>query len=122
MVHADRVPSMTSKSVAMLLDDLLVTRSHSRQRVFNDNPELTTPGRVGWALGYAAVYQRFAEGDPGLPSWPPTRIQPSRRAGPRRPVIDAGHRRVGHPRRHRNSTVVGVAMPRFGPRSPSDYL
>ena len=25
--------------------------------------KLTTPGRVGWALGHAAVYQRFAEGD-----------------------------------------------------------
>jgi hypothetical protein len=25
--------------------------------------KLTTPGQVGWALGHAAVYQRFAEGD-----------------------------------------------------------
>jgi transposase InsO family protein len=38
VVHADRGTSMTSKSVAMLLDDLQVTRSHSRPRVSNDNP------------------------------------------------------------------------------------
>lgn len=38
VVHADRGTSMTSKSVAALLSDLEVTRSHSRPRVSNDNP------------------------------------------------------------------------------------
>lgn len=38
VVHADRGTSMTSKSVAGLLDDLGVTRSHSRPKVSNDNP------------------------------------------------------------------------------------
>ena len=38
VVHADRGTSMTSKSVADLLEDLDVTRSHSRPRVSNDNP------------------------------------------------------------------------------------
>lgn len=38
VVHADRGTSMTSKSVASLLSDLEVTRSHSRPRVSNDNP------------------------------------------------------------------------------------
>ncbi len=38
VVHADRGTSMTSKTVATLLDDLHVTRSHSRPRVSNDNP------------------------------------------------------------------------------------
>jgi putative transposase len=38
VVHADRGTSMTSKPVAALLDDLGVTRSHSRPRVSNDNP------------------------------------------------------------------------------------
>jgi putative transposase len=38
VVHADRGTSMTSKPVATLLDDLQVTRSHSRPRVSNDNP------------------------------------------------------------------------------------
>ena len=38
IVHADRGTSMTSKTVASLLADLQVTRSHSRPRVSNDNP------------------------------------------------------------------------------------
>jgi putative transposase len=38
VVHADRGTSMTSKTVAALLSDLGVTRSHSRPRVSNDNP------------------------------------------------------------------------------------
>jgi transposase InsO family protein len=38
VVHADRGTSMTSKSVAGLLGQLGVTRSHSRPRVSNDNP------------------------------------------------------------------------------------
>ncbi len=38
IVHADRGTSMTSKTVAALLSDLEVTRSHSRPRVSNDNP------------------------------------------------------------------------------------
>lgn len=38
VVHADRGTSMTSKSVAQLLIDLDVTRSHSRPHVSNDNP------------------------------------------------------------------------------------
>jgi putative transposase len=37
-VHADRGSSMTSKSVALLLSDLGVTKSHSRPYVSNDNP------------------------------------------------------------------------------------
>jgi len=37
-VHADRGTSMTSKTVALLLSDLNITRSHSRPRVSNDNP------------------------------------------------------------------------------------
>lgn len=38
VVHADRGTSMTSKTVAALLTDLGVLRSHSRPRVSNDNP------------------------------------------------------------------------------------
>jgi len=38
VVHADRGTSMTSKSVAQLLVDLDVVRSHSRLHVSNDNP------------------------------------------------------------------------------------
>jgi len=38
VVHADRGTSMTSKTVAALLTDLGVVRSHSRPSVSNDNP------------------------------------------------------------------------------------
>ena len=38
VVHADRGTSMTSKTVAQLLADLEVSRSHSRPKVSNDNP------------------------------------------------------------------------------------
>ena len=38
VVHADRGTSMTSKTVAALLADLEITRSHSRPSVSNDNP------------------------------------------------------------------------------------
>jgi putative transposase len=37
-LHADRGTSMTSKTVALLLADLGITRSHSRPHVSNDNP------------------------------------------------------------------------------------
>jgi len=37
-IHADRGSSMKSKTVALLLSDLGVTKSHSRPHVSNDNP------------------------------------------------------------------------------------
>ena len=37
-IHADRGSSMRSKSVALLLSDLGVTKTHSRPHVSNDNP------------------------------------------------------------------------------------
>ena len=37
-IHSDRGPSMTSKTVAQLLADLGVEKSHSRPYVSNDNP------------------------------------------------------------------------------------
>jgi len=37
-IHADRGSSMTSKTVAFLLSDLGITKSHSRPHVSNDNP------------------------------------------------------------------------------------
>lgn len=58
VVHADRGTSMTSKSVADLLEDLQVTRSHSRPKVSNDNPY-----SEAWfkTLKYAPVFpDRFA--------------------------------------------------------------
>jgi putative transposase len=38
LIHADRGSRMTSKSVAFLMADLGVTKSHSRPWVSNDNP------------------------------------------------------------------------------------
>ena len=58
VVHADRGTSMTSKSVADLLEDLQVTRSHSRPKTSNDNPY-----SEAWfkTLKYAPVFpDRFA--------------------------------------------------------------
>lgn len=58
VVHADRGTSMTSKTVATLLSDLQVTKSHSRPRVSNDNPF-----SEGWfkTLKFAPVFpERFA--------------------------------------------------------------
>ncbi len=37
-IHADRGPSMIAKSVALLLADLGVTKTHGRPHVSNDNP------------------------------------------------------------------------------------
>jgi len=57
VVHADRGTSMTSKTVATLLADLNVTRSHSRPHVSNDNPY-----SEAWfkTLKYAPVFpERF---------------------------------------------------------------
>ncbi len=53
VVHADRGTSMTSKTVATLLDDLQVTRSHSRPRVSNDNPYSEAWNKT---LKYAPVF------------------------------------------------------------------
>jgi putative transposase len=38
MIHADRGPAMTSKTVALLFSDLGITESHSRPHVSNDDP------------------------------------------------------------------------------------
>ncbi len=57
VVHADRGTSMTSKTIAALLSDLNVTRSHSRPKVSNDNPY-----SEAWfkTLKYAPVFpERF---------------------------------------------------------------
>ncbi len=58
VVHADRGTSMTSKTVATLLADLGVTRSHSRPHVSNDNPYSEAFFKT---LKYAPIFpDRFA--------------------------------------------------------------
>lgn len=67
-LHADRGPSMTSKSVAQLLADLGILNSHSRPHTSNDNPyseaQLKTlkyhpqfPDRFG-SLGHGRLFCR----------------------------------------------------------------
>jgi len=57
-MHADRGTSMTSKTVAALLSDLEVTRSHSRPRACNDNPYSESWFKT---LTFAPVFpERFA--------------------------------------------------------------
>ena len=63
--------------------------------------KLTNPARVDWALGHAAVHQRFGEGD--LASILAANLDPTtarRAAGRGRQIPHPGHRRVGRPRRH----------------------
>ena len=73
VVHADRGTSMTSKSVAQLLADLEVTRSHSRPKVSNDNPyseawfktvkyHPTFPDRFGCLADAQQYMDAFVEG------------------------------------------------------------
>jgi hypothetical protein len=47
VVHADRGTAMTSKTVADLLEDLSVTRSHSRPKTSNDCDDSPTLPRAG---------------------------------------------------------------------------
>ncbi len=67
VVHAVRGTSMTSKTVATLLADLEVTRSHSRPRVSNDNPY-----SEAWftTLKYAPVFPRTLRLPRRRPSFP----------------------------------------------------
>jgi len=57
-LHADRGAPMTSKSVAELLIDLGVARSHSRPRMSNDNPYSESQFKI---MKYGPWYpERFA--------------------------------------------------------------
>jgi putative transposase len=71
-IHSDRGSLMKSKSVALLLSDLGVTKSHSRPHVSNDNPyseaQFKTlkycpqfPGRFGSIQDARAFCRRFFE-------------------------------------------------------------
>lgn len=53
-IHADRGPSMISKSVALLLSDLGVIKTHGRPHVSNDNP-------------YSESYFKTLKYSPGFP-------------------------------------------------------
>lgn len=71
-IHADNGAAMTSKTLAQLLTDLGITRSHSRPRCSNDNPFSEShfktlkyrpefPGRFGSFEDARSFCQRFFE-------------------------------------------------------------
>jgi hypothetical protein len=90
VVHADRGTSMTSKSVATLLADLGVTRSHTRPSVSNDNP-------------YSRLDVQDHEVHPGVPRQVRIPGRRSRVHGPFRrrlqPRAPSHRDRTAHPRR-----------------------
>jgi transposase InsO family protein len=134
VVHADRGTSMTSKTVATLLSDLNVTRSHSRPRVSNDNPY-----SEAWfkTLKYAPEIPRplpIPGRRPRLPHRvrrlvqprpPPRRDRPAHpRRRPLRPGRHHGRPANRHPRRSPSSpprTLLHHHRPQ-DPRPPADRL
>ena len=102
VVHADRGTSMTSKSVATLLADLGVTRSHSRPSVSNDNPYSESLFKT---MKYAPVFpDRFGSigRGPRVHGHVRHRLQP--RAPPHRDRPAHPRRRPLRPRRDRRRT------------------
>jgi putative transposase len=56
-IHADRGSSMRSKSVAMLMSDLQIIKTHSRPHVSNDNPYSESAFKtVKYHQGYPSVF------------------------------------------------------------------
>jgi putative transposase len=61
-LHADRGSAMTSKSVAQLLADLGVTKTHSRPHVSNDNPYSESQvGTLKYRPGFPAQFGSLAD-------------------------------------------------------------
>ena len=109
VVHADRGTSMTSKTVAALLSDLEVTKSHSRPHVSNDNsfseawvqdPQVRpgVPGTLQVRGRGAGVHGRLRRRlQPHSPAHRNRSEYPRRR--PLRPRRRQGHRTVSDPGR-----------------------
>jgi putative transposase len=124
VVHADRGTSMTSKTVAALLDELAVTRSHSRPRVSNDNPFSESvfktlkygpefPERFGSLSEAREFMNRFTQWynhehhHTGLGLHTPADVHyglAAAKAGDRRAVLDAA--RARHPERFGSTTTT----------------
>jgi transposase InsO family protein len=137
-LHADRGAPMTSKTVAELLIDLGVARSHSRPRVSNDNPYSESQFKT---MKYGSTYpERFASIEEArvwmreFVSWynnehrhsgigllPPEVVHSGkapRQVAMRQQVLDAAY--VAHPERFVRRrptpplvpTAVGINLPR----------
>ncbi len=65
-IHADRGTSMTSKTVAQLLEDLGVTRTHSRPHVSDDNPYIEAHFKT---LKYCPAWPGYFEDLDGARAW-----------------------------------------------------
>ena len=112
VVHAVRGTSMTSKTVAALLSDLEVTRSHSRPKVSNDNPYSeawfktlkyapTFPERFGALADVRGFLADFVQWYNHEHRHTGIGLQSRRR--PLRPGSSQGHRPLRHPGRRQSS-------------------
>ena len=118
VVHADRGTSMTSKTVAALLADLGVTRSHSRPSVSNDNPYSESLFKtMKYAPGLPRQV-RIAGRCPRVHGLLRARLQP--RAPPHRDR--AAHRRRRPLRPRQDCVRQPVRSPRCGPTRPPRTL
>jgi len=109
VVHADRGTSMTSKTVAALLSDLEVTRSHSRPKVLQRQPlqrgmvqDLEVRTDLPRTLRLPRRCSRFSGRLRPVvqPRSSPYRDRPAhRRRRPLRPGSSQSHRPRGHPDR-----------------------
>ena len=129
IIHSDRGPSMTSKTVAQLLADLGVEKSHSRPHVSNDNPyseaQFKTmkyrpdyPDRFGsiedarqWARGFFQWYNG-AHYHSGLALMTPEMVhygEAERVRAQRQQVLSAAY--AEHPERFVGSRPTPPALP-----------
>ena len=128
-IHADRGSSMKSKTVAQLLSDMTVIKSHSRPQVSNDNPyseaQFKTlkycpefPGRFGSledARGFCQNFFRWYNAEhhhTGIGLLTPETVHYGRAQEvieKRRLVLDAAFRR--HPERFINGQPKSQDMP-----------
>jgi putative transposase len=129
-VHADRGSSMRSKSVAFLLADLGVTKTHSRPHVSNDNPyseaQFKTlkycpqfPGRFGSIQDARSFCRRFFDWynkehrHSGIAMMTPEHVQyglADRIYRQRQDVLDNAF--VKHPNRFKYKTPVPQSPPK----------
>ncbi|AXV06760.1 Mobile element protein [Euzebya pacifica] len=94
-IHADRGTSMTSRTVAQLLADLGITRSHSRPHVSNDNP-------------YSEAQFKTSSTPPPSPAASPTSATPAGSPTPRTHHPDNQLDQPTHTRNQRRPVSPGL--------------
>ncbi|CKH89738.1 transposase [Mycolicibacterium smegmatis] len=123
VVHADRGTSMTSNTVAGLLSDLGVIRSHSRPKVSNDNPyseHAVHPAAlcrgVAWTPSGKTAVDRVRRAGRGTRGCPRRRSHPASTV--RRRVPTTRRQPADHLRRDRHCHVAGTDRCSVGRRGP----